>query len=150
MGKKRGDQTVNTWAEGFGKESEFSKLNFWSTFLYGVWYSALLTFLRGPQWSPLHSLCCLESAFYSEAVWSLGSTWLVRVVVSPGGQPHLAQCERFNEKGTLGTQKPERQKQPWEQLERIRILPLLNVELNSTIQSSSSVLCLPLRSASSR
>lgn len=28
MGKKRGDQTVNTWAEGFGKESEFSKLNF--------------------------------------------------------------------------------------------------------------------------
>ena len=40
--------------------------------------------------------------------------------------------ERFNEKGTLGSQRPERQRQPWLQVQRMKILPLLNVEWNST------------------
>ena len=63
-----------------------------------------------------------------------------RRLATSGLQIMSTSHERSNEKGTLGSQRPERQRQPWLQVQRMKILPLLNVEWSSTIESSSSIL----------
>ena len=56
------------------------------------------------------------------------SSDVLRRLATSGLQIMSTQQERFNEKGTLGSQRPKRQSLPWLLLQRMRILPLLNVE----------------------